>query len=90
MASVFTQYRLSLLRLFGKQDNALTIGWFRNWKNLASQIKEHEYSEAHNMRSWHELQTRLKTKTAFDQANQDLLHLEEKHWRGVIQIMIAI
>ena len=42
------------------------------------------------MRSWHELQTRLKTKTAIAQINQDLLHLEEQHWRRVIHIMIAI
>lgn len=42
------------------------------------------------MTSWHEFQTRLKTKTGIDQINQDLLYLEVLHWRGVIQSMIAI
>ncbi|KAJ8385868.1 hypothetical protein AAFF_G00179340 [Aldrovandia affinis] len=56
---------------FGKLDNALTKGGFRHWKNLASNLKEHEYSKTHitNMKSWHELQMRLKTKTAIDQIN---------------------
>lgn len=42
------------------------------------------------MTNWHELQTRLKTKTAIDQINQDLMNLEVQHWRGVIQRVIAI
>uniref|UniRef100_A0A672ZBF4 TTF-type domain-containing protein n=1 Tax=Sphaeramia orbicularis TaxID=375764 RepID=A0A672ZBF4_9TELE len=80
-------------KLFGKQDNAaLTKGGFRNWKNLAGHLKDHEYSKTHinNMKSWHELQMRLKTKTAFDQINQDLLYLEEQHWKAVIHRVIAI
>lgn len=79
-------------KLFGKQDNALTKGGFRNWKNLAGHLKDHEYSKTHitNMQSWHELQMRLKTKTAFDQINQHLLHLEVQHWRAVIHRVIAI
>lgn len=79
-------------KLFGKQDNALTRKGFRNWKNLTSHLKEHEYSKAHitNMRSWHELQKRLKSKTTINQTNRDLLHLEVQHWRGVICRVIAI
>ena len=79
-------------KLFGKQDNALTKGGFRNWRNLVSHLKEHEYSKTHlnNMTSWRELQTRLKTKTAIDQINQDLMQLEVVHWRGVIHRLVAI
>lgn len=79
-------------KLFGKQHNALTKQGFRNWKNLSGHLKEHEYSKMHitNMRSWHELQKRLKSKTAIDQINQDIMHLEVQHWRGVISRVIAI
>lgn len=42
------------------------------------------------MMNWQELNTRLKTKTAIDQMNQDLMHLEVEHWRGVIHRVIAI
>lgn len=86
-------------KLFGKQDNSLTKGGFRNWKNLTAHLKEHEHSKTHhtNMTSWQELKTRLKTKTAIDQMNQDfffflnqdLMHLEVGHWRGVIHRVIA-
>lgn len=79
-------------KLFGKLDNSLTKGGFRNWKNIAGHLKEHEHSKAHhtNMMSWQELNTRLKTKAAIDQMNQDLMHLEVEHWRGVIHRVIAI
>uniref|UniRef100_A0A3Q2DVQ2 TTF-type domain-containing protein n=1 Tax=Cyprinodon variegatus TaxID=28743 RepID=A0A3Q2DVQ2_CYPVA len=79
-------------KLFGKQYKALTVGGFRNWRNLAGHLKEHEYSKTHItcMTSWHQLHMRLKTKTAIDQINQDLMHLEMHHWRGVIRRVIAI
>lgn len=79
-------------KLFGKQDNALTKQGFRNGKNLTDHLKEHEYSKIHitNMRSWHKLQKRLKSKTTINQNNQNLLHLEAQHWRGVICRVIAI
>lgn len=79
-------------KLFGKQDNALSKQGFRNWRNLTGHLKEHEHSKTHitNMRSWHELQKRLKSKTTIDQTNQDLLHLEVQHWRGVVSRVIAI
>ena len=70
-------------KLFGKQDNALTKGGFRTWRNLAGHLKEHEYSKTHItcMTNWHELQMKLKTKTIIDQMNRDLMHLEMHHWR---------
>lgn len=76
---------------FGKQDIALTKIGFRKWKNLTSHLKEHEHSKTHhtNMASWPELMARLKTKTAIDQINLDLMHLEVEHWRGVIQRVIC-
>ncbi|CAJ1059664.1 zinc finger MYM-type protein 1-like [Xyrichtys novacula] len=79
-------------KIFGKLDNSLTKGGFRYRKNIASHLKEHEHSKAHhtNMMSWQELNTRLKTKTAIDQINQNLMHLEVEHWRGVIHRVIAI
>lgn len=60
---------------FGKQVNSLTKGGFLNWKNLTGHLKGHEHSKTHHadMTSWQELQTRLKTKTAIDQMNWDLM-----------------
>jgi len=78
--------------LFGKCENALSKGGFRTWKNIASHLKEHEYSKAHaeNMESWHNLQKRLLTKTTIDQVHQDLMQIEVQHWKGVIRRVIAI
>lgn len=33
--------------LFGKCENPLNKGGFHTWNNIASHLKEHEYSKAH-------------------------------------------
>lgn len=78
--------------LFGKRDNALSNSGYRAWKNLAHYLKDHKYSKVHcdHMRSLHDLQKRLQTKTAIDQRHQHLMQIEVEHWKGVIRRGIAI
>lgn len=67
-------------------------GGFNIWKHVVGHLKEHYHSKTHhtNLTRWHEFRKRLKTKTAIDQINQDLMNLEVEHWRGVMHWMIAI
>ncbi|XP_062286941.1 zinc finger MYM-type protein 1-like [Scomber scombrus] len=78
--------------LFGKCDSALSSSGYCAWNNLDHHLKEHEYSNMHceNMRSWHDLQKRLQTRTTIDQTHQNLLQIEIEHWKGVIRRVISI
>uniref|UniRef100_A0A3B4XMQ3 DUF4371 domain-containing protein n=1 Tax=Seriola lalandi dorsalis TaxID=1841481 RepID=A0A3B4XMQ3_SERLL len=72
-------------RRFTKENYKMTM---RN----AHHLKEHEYPKMHceNMRSWHDLQKRLQTRTTIDQTHQNLLQIEIEHWKGVIRRVISI
>uniref|UniRef100_A0A8C6WW11 TTF-type domain-containing protein n=1 Tax=Neogobius melanostomus TaxID=47308 RepID=A0A8C6WW11_9GOBI len=81
-------------RLFADKEkrSQLSGDGFNSWKNLAAHLKQHEKSAEHmdNMDTWLTLSQRLKTCTAIDQVNQNLISLEVNCWKEVLRRLLAI
>uniref|UniRef100_A0A8C6WU32 TTF-type domain-containing protein n=1 Tax=Neogobius melanostomus TaxID=47308 RepID=A0A8C6WU32_9GOBI len=81
-------------RLFADKEKRshLSGDGFNSWKNLAAHLKQHEKSAEHmdNMDTWLTLSQRLKTCTAIDQVNQNLISLEVNRWKEVLRRLLAI
>lgn len=80
--------------LFGdrEENTQLNRDGFKNWKNLAAHLKQHESSAEHltNMDTWRTLLQKLQTSTAIDQVNQDVIAPEVNRWKEILTRLIAI
>ena len=78
--------------LFGNGMSQISGDGYKDWKNLSGHLKDHQASKEHikNTTSWRELTCRLKTNTAIDQVNQDLIEIETNRWKEVLKRLILI
>lgn len=65
---------------------------FTQWKKLSERIPEHENSLNHKkcFCDWKTLQSSLSNRTGIDKELQDMIALEESHWRGVLYVIIDV
>lgn len=69
----------------------MTVGQM-DWKNIGTLLKSHESSPEHttHMKTWKDLEIRLRTGMTLDQAERTLLEAEKRRWRDVLTRLIAI
>ncbi|XP_020249208.1 zinc finger MYM-type protein 1-like [Asparagus officinalis] len=84
-------------KLFRKDGNKNQMGslvneGFKNWKNLSHRLQSHEGSSDHIscMRSWIELEMRLRNIKIIDKSVQEILNKEREYWRQVLLRIVVI
>lgn len=79
-------------KLFLSTNMALTTDGYSDWGHMASYLSEHEKSKNHLdcHKKWVELSSRLKSHKTIDQENQKIVEAETRHWRSVLERLIAI
>ncbi|KAL5758691.1 hypothetical protein ACOSP7_021302 [Xanthoceras sorbifolium] len=65
---------------------------FNDWKHLSERLRQHENSFKHlsNMRTWIELQIRLKKNETIDKEIQLQIRKEKEHWKHVLVRIIYV
>ncbi|XP_020270871.1 uncharacterized protein LOC109846058 [Asparagus officinalis] len=84
-------------KLFRKDGNKNQMGslvneGFKTWKNLSHRLQSHEGSSEHIscMRSWIELEIRLRSIETIDKSVQEILNKEREHWRQVLLRIVVV
>ncbi|XP_020253946.1 zinc finger MYM-type protein 1-like [Asparagus officinalis] len=64
----------------------------RDWRNLSARLKSHETSSEHivNMKSWIELEIRLRQNATIDKSVEEQINKEREHWRKVLLRVVAV
>lgn len=75
-----------------KQNNSFTSGGYNDWTHIGESLSSHENSKAHLIfhQQWNELALRLRTNKTIDACNQRMLDEETKHWKNVLERLLAI
>ncbi|XP_062085682.1 uncharacterized protein LOC133791782 [Humulus lupulus] len=70
----------------------LAEGGFNDWHNISERLKSHERSTQHieSISSWVELEKRLKMKLTIDASLEEQVNQEKKHWKQVLERILAI
>ncbi|XP_060968307.1 uncharacterized protein LOC133035885 [Cannabis sativa] len=70
----------------------LAEGGFNDWHNISDRLKSHERSIQHieSIASWVELEKRLKMKLTIDASLEEQINQEKKHWKQVLERILAI
>ncbi|XP_060968757.1 uncharacterized protein LOC115710798 [Cannabis sativa] len=72
--------------------DAFAEGGFNDWHNISDRLKSHEQSTQHieSIASWVELEKRLKMKLTIDASLEEQINQEKKHWKQVLERILAI
>ncbi|KAM6551700.1 hypothetical protein CsatB_001508 [Cannabis sativa] len=72
--------------------DAFAEGGFSDWHNISDRLKSHERSTQHieSIASWVELEKRLKMKLTIDASLEEQINQEKKHWKQVLERILAI
>ncbi|KAM6571870.1 hypothetical protein CsatA_015950 [Cannabis sativa] len=65
---------------------------FNDWHNISDRLKSHERSTQHieSIASWVELEKRVKMKLTIDASLEEQINQEKKHWKQVLERILAI
>ncbi|XP_060959230.1 uncharacterized protein LOC133030491 [Cannabis sativa] len=72
--------------------DAFAEGGFNDWHNISDRLKSHERSTQHieSIASWVELEKQLKMKLTIDASLEEYINQEKKHWKQVLERILAI
>ncbi|CAL9021686.1 unnamed protein product [Prunus brigantina] len=75
-----------------KMKSLLANEGLNDWKRLSERLKQHETSSEHinNMRTWIDMQIRLKKNETIDKELQVQIKKEKKHWKLVLARIISV
>ncbi|XP_020263218.1 zinc finger MYM-type protein 1-like [Asparagus officinalis] len=86
--------RLRDLLLFKNDANKIQLAndGVRDWRNLSARLKSHETSSEHivNMKSWIELEIRLRQNATIDKSVEEQINKEREHWRKVLLRVVDV
>ncbi|XP_020270805.1 zinc finger MYM-type protein 1-like [Asparagus officinalis] len=90
----FGQGFLFCCKLFKNDANKIQLAndGVRDWRNLSARLKSHETSSEHivNMKSWIELEIRLRQNATIDKSVEEQINKEREHWRKVLLRVVAV
>ncbi|XP_020262929.1 uncharacterized protein LOC109838914 [Asparagus officinalis] len=64
----------------------------RDWRNLSARLKSHETSSEHivYMKSWIELEIRLRQNATINKSVEEQINKEREHWRKVLLRVVVV
>lgn len=79
-------------KLFSETKSSLGKEGYRDWKNIAETLKQHERSPNHetSFLKWKELELRINNSKTIDHLNEKIIKTEIQHWRQVIERIISL
>lgn len=79
-------------KLFSTATMSFTVNGYSNWHNISEALSSHGKSPNHlqSQKQWVELSIRLGSGSTIDENTQRILNTETRHWKNVIERIIAI
>lgn len=79
-------------KLFSTATISFTTNGYNNWHNISEALSSHGKSPNHlqSQKKWVELSIRLESGSTIDENTQRILNTETRHWKNVIEQIIAI